>query len=123
MCSTPILTESIRPANQAQRNNLVLFGKNLDNTINILQETGNITNAIPYFIDNPITLKYKDVNGALIGTKLTSDKAAFKSKIREVESNLKDEETIAIITDSNDYDTLASDKIQIIPVREAQGNE
>ena len=123
MCSTPILTESIRPANQAQRNNLVLFGKNLDNAINILQETGSITNAIPYFIDNPITLKYKDVNGALIGTKLTSDKDAFKSKIREVESNLKDEETIAIITDSNDYDTLASDKIQIIPVREAQGNE
>ena len=123
MFSTPILTESIRPANQAQRNNLVLFGKNLDNAINILQETGEVNNVILHIHDNPITLKYKDVDGELIGTKVIDDKSAFRAKIKEVENNLKDGETIAIITDSNEYDTLASDKIQIIPIVEAQGNE
>ena len=123
MFSAPILTESIRPVNQAQRNNLVLFGKNLDNAINILQETGKVENTVLHVHDNPITLKYKDADGELIGTKVINDKAIFKTKIKEVENNLKDGETIAIITDSNDYDTLASEKVQIIPIVEAQGNE
>jgi len=123
MFSTPILTESVRPANQAQRNNLILFGKNLDNAINILNEKSDLDYAIEAFKSNPITLKYKNAEGALIGTKVINDKTEFKSKIREVENNLKDGETIAIITDSHDYDTLAGDKIQIVPVKEAQGNE
>lgn len=123
MFSTPILTESIRPANQAQRNNLLIFGKVFDDSISILQEMGSIDSAVRHFKENPFTLKYKDATGKLIGTKVINDNSEFKAKIKEVERNLKDGETIAIITDSHDYDTLASEKVQIVPVKDAQGNE
>ncbi len=123
MFSTPILTESIRPANQAQRNNLLIFGKVFDNAISTLQETGSTESAVRHFKENPFTLKYKNVTSKLIGTKVISNDSEFKSKIKEVERDLKDGETIAIITDSHDYDTLASEKVQIVPVKNAQGNE
>lgn len=122
--STPILTESIRAANQAQRTNMLVFGKQFDTAIDIVSETRNINNAINFLTMNPFVLKYKNITGSVIGANITSSRDELKSKIAEVINNLKDGETIAIVSDSSAYDSLASDgKVEIIKPSDIQGRE
>lgn len=120
---TPILSESIRPGNQAQRSNLLIFGKVLDSAIEQLLITRDLNAALNAMCTSGFTLRYKNTTGKIIGTNITDDSSEFKSKIIEVSENLKDGEKIAIITEGHDYDTLASDKIEIINPANAQGNE
>lgn len=121
--STPVLSESIRPANQAQRNNLVLFGKILDKSINTLKRTLSMGSAYSEIKNNPIVLKYKKVTGKLIGTNTTSDQTEFKNKIQEVIQALHTGETVAIVTESNEYDSLKSDQVEVLRPNEIQGKE
>lgn len=121
--STPILTESVRPNNQAQRNNLILLGKALDNSINCLKETLRADLASNMIRNNPIVLKYKNVPGKLIGTNSTTDINDFKSKIQEVVQALQTGETVAIITESNEYDSLKSNNVEVLRPNEMQGRE
>lgn len=123
MLRTPVLSESIRPANQAQRNNLLVFGKVMDKAINELIKTNNENDFISILNDNPFTLVFKNVSDKLIGTNVTTNSADFRSKINAVKVKLRDDEQIAIITDNHNYDTLASDKIEILNPKNAQGKE
>lgn len=119
----PILTESIRPGNQAQRSNLNVFGKILDSAVENLIKTRDVNDTIEKLKDSSFTLKYKDVTGRIIGTKIIDSESDFRSKIAEVNNNLKDGEKIAIITSDHTYDNLASEKIEIVSPEDAQGNE
>lgn len=126
--ATPILSESVRVSNKGMR----VSRQALRDAVNI---------AVKYAKDNPakyineiienvqdvdITFQYHETNDNFAGIKIINnetDATNYVSKFDKLTKISTSKPSVGIITDSNKYDALANDNIEIIQPKAVQGQE
>jgi len=126
--ATPILSESVRVSNKGMR----VSRQALRDAVNV---------AVKYAKDNPakyineiienvqdvdITFQYHETNDNFAGIKIINnetDATNYVSKFDKLTKTSTSKSSVGIITDSNKYDALANDNIEIIQPKAVQGQE
>ena len=120
--SSPMLTSSLRNANNAKLTNSNMMDKFLFDAWNILLENRSITiKDVDELLPSEIELKYYEQSGQFFGDKVVSDDYDISARAIELKTKGK----VAIIYDGGDskYDSLKDKGINIIAFDDMQGDE